>query len=88
MQRTIDKFLIGEKVLVDNEPEQGVVTRLSFEHGLIYVLFPRNREEIYAYPEDVDNGRISLTTEEEKDKYKKLVKKFDSSDISNGSESK
>ncbi|MCK9236118.1 MAG: hypothetical protein WC225_02135 [Acholeplasmataceae bacterium] len=47
-------YLIGEKVKVDNEKGYGVITRIDFDRGLIYVLFKRMREEAYPYPEALD----------------------------------
>ena len=51
-----ETFLIGERVKVANEKDYGVITRVDFDRGLIYVLFKKNREETYAYPEDIDNN--------------------------------
>ncbi|MGE9276451.1 MAG: hypothetical protein ACQKHC_00955 [Candidatus Phytoplasma pruni] len=51
-------YLIGERVKVENEKEIGVVTRIDFDNGLIYVLFKRMREVIYNYPEVLENNII------------------------------
>jgi len=51
-------YLIGEKVRVENEKDEGVVTRIDQERGLIYVLFKRMREEPYPFPEAIDQGVI------------------------------
>ncbi|MFP7699616.1 hypothetical protein [Candidatus Phytoplasma pyri] len=51
-------FLIGEKVKVDNEKEIGVVTRIDFESGIIYVLFKKMREQSYPYPESLNQNII------------------------------
>ena len=51
-------YLIGEKVKVAGEKDFGVVTRINIEKGLICVLFKRMREEIYAYPEALDEKLI------------------------------
>ncbi|NWN46053.1 hypothetical protein [Candidatus Phytoplasma pruni] len=53
-----DNHLIGERVKVENEKEIGVVTRIDFDNGLIYVLFKRMREVIYNYPEVLENNTI------------------------------
>ncbi|WP_017192962.1 hypothetical protein [Italian clover phyllody phytoplasma] len=53
-----DNYLIGERVKVENEKEIGVVTRIDFDNGLIYVLFKRTREVIYNYPEVLENNTI------------------------------
>lgn len=58
-----ETYLIGEKVKVENERNHGVVTRIDFERGLIYVLFKRMREEAYPYPEAVDQGIIKADVE-------------------------
>ena len=50
--------LIGEKVKVENEKDEGVITRIDETRGLIYVLFKRMREEAYPYPEAVDQKVI------------------------------
>lgn len=52
------KYIIGEKVKVLNEKNPGVVTKIDVERGLIYVLFPRNREEIYSFPESIEQEVI------------------------------
>ncbi|MGE4319907.1 MAG: hypothetical protein AB7E61_00495 [Acholeplasmataceae bacterium] len=49
-----ETYLIGEKVKVENEKGFGVITRIDFERGLIYVLYKRGREEAYPYPEAID----------------------------------
>ncbi|KXT29392.1 hypothetical protein AXA84_0036 [Candidatus Phytoplasma oryzae] len=53
-----DTYLIGERVKIENEKEIGVVTRIDFENGLIYVLFKRLREEIYNYPQVLENNTL------------------------------
>jgi len=52
------KNLIGGKVKVINETSHGVVTRIDVERGLIYVLFKRNREEVYSFPESIEQQII------------------------------
>lgn len=53
-----ETYIIGERVRVENEKEEGVVTRIDKERGLIYVLFKRMREETYPYPEALDQKII------------------------------
>ncbi|HHT55535.1 MAG TPA: hypothetical protein GX012_03125 [Acholeplasma sp.] len=53
-----ETYLIGERVKVENEKEEGVVTRIDQNRGLIYVLFKRMREEPYPFPEALDQGVI------------------------------
>jgi len=49
-----ETYLIGEKVTVVGEKTFGVVTRIDFKRGLIYVLYKRGREEAYPYPEAIN----------------------------------
>lgn len=53
-----ETYLIGERVKVENEKDEGVVTRIDKDRGLIYVLFKRMREEAYPYPEALDQNLI------------------------------
>ena len=53
-----ETYLIGEKARIQNETDEGVITRIDKERGLIYVLFKRMREEAYPYPEAIDQGVI------------------------------
>ncbi|QTX02750.1 hypothetical protein LFWB_1800 [Candidatus Phytoplasma luffae] len=53
-----ETYIIGERVKVRNEKEIGVVTRIDFEKGFICVLFPKIREVIFNYPEDLENENI------------------------------
>lgn len=53
-----DKYLIGEKVKVQNVKETGVVTKIDEKLGLIYVLFGRMNEQMYPYPEALDQQII------------------------------
>ncbi len=53
-----ETYLIGEKVKVENERDNGVVTRIDLARGLIYVMFKRLREEVYSYPESLDNHTL------------------------------
>lgn len=53
-----ETYLIGERVKVENEREAGVVTRIDVERGLVYVMFKRLREEVYSYPESIDQQII------------------------------
>ncbi|HEY8406331.1 MAG TPA: hypothetical protein VIK67_05595 [Acholeplasma sp.] len=53
-----ETYLIGEKVKVENERDYGVVTRIDTHRGLIYVIFKRLREEVYSYPESLENQTI------------------------------
>jgi len=53
-----DKEIIGEKVKVIDEKDEGVVTRIDRKRGLIYVLFKRMREEAYPYREALEQGII------------------------------
>jgi O-phosphoseryl-tRNA(Cys) synthetase len=57
-----DTYLIGEKVKVENEKEIGVITRIDFENGLIYVLFKKMRELVFNYPEDLENSILKPLT--------------------------
>ena len=59
MDRIEDKKLIGQKVKVEKERSYGGVTRIDYEHGLIYVIFSRMREEKYPYPESIDQGILT-----------------------------
>ncbi len=52
------KQLIGERIKVEGEKETGVVTRIDLERGLIYVLFKRMRQEIFPFPESIDQGLL------------------------------
>ena len=56
MNKNPDARIIGEKVKVANEKHPGVVTRIDYQRGLIYVLFKSNKEVPYAYPEDIQKG--------------------------------
>ncbi|MFP4178388.1 MAG: hypothetical protein ACLFTZ_06485 [Acholeplasmataceae bacterium] len=51
-------YLIGERVKVEGEKQHGVITRIDADRGLIYVLFPRMREEAYPYPEAIDQFKL------------------------------
>lgn len=51
-----ETFLIGEKVKVEGEKGIGVITRIDFQRGLIYVLFKRMREEAFPYPEAINQN--------------------------------
>ncbi|WP_334330882.1 hypothetical protein [Candidatus Phytoplasma prunorum] len=62
-------FLIGEKVKVDNEKEIGVVTRIDFESGVIYVLFKKMREQSYPYPESLHQNVIKPVFSKNKNNY-------------------
>lgn len=53
-----ETYLIGEKARVENETDEGVITRIDQNRGLIYILFKRMREEAYPYPEAIDQGVI------------------------------
>jgi hypothetical protein len=68
-----ETYIIGEKVKVLDEPELGVVTRIDFESGLFYVLFPRGREIAFAYPEDYKT-KVELVNKNVEKKYLSLVK--------------
>jgi hypothetical protein len=57
-----ETFLIGEKVKVEGEKLSGVITRIDFDRGLIYVLYRRMREEAYPYPESIDLGKLKPET--------------------------
>lgn len=52
------KHLIGEFVKVENEKDNGVVTRIDETRGLMYVLFKRMREEPYPFPEALEQGLV------------------------------
>ena len=53
-----ETYLIGEKVKVELEKDFGIVTRIDFQSGLIYVLFKKMREVAYPYPEAIDENII------------------------------
>lgn len=53
-----ETYLIGEKARVQNETDEGVITRIDKQRGLVYILFKRMREEAYPYPEAIDQGVI------------------------------
>jgi len=53
-----ETYLIGERVRVENEKDEGVVTRIDQERGLVYVLFKRMREQAYPYPEALEQKVI------------------------------
>lgn len=53
-----ETYLIGEKARVENEADEGVITRIDKNRGLIYVLFKRMREEAYPFPEAIDQKII------------------------------
>lgn len=53
-----ETYLIGERVDVENEKDEGVVTRIDQERGLVYVLFKRMREQAYPYPEALEQKII------------------------------
>lgn len=53
-----ETYLIGERVKVEGEKGWGVITRIDFDRGLIYVLFKRMREEAYPYPEAIEQGSL------------------------------
>lgn len=55
-----DSKIIGEKVIVKNEKEDGVVTRIDYDRGLVYVLFPKMREVSYPFPESLEQGYLSV----------------------------
>lgn len=59
MSKLENSYLIGQKIKVNNEKEIGVVSRIDYDRGLIYVLFSRLREERYAYPETLDQGFLT-----------------------------
>jgi ribosomal protein L35AE/L33A len=66
MEQDYKKY-IGESVVVlikkpdgSKEPRNGVITRVNLERGLVWVLFERLREESFAYPEDIQTGKITL----------------------------
>lgn len=52
--------IIGEKVVVKNEKELGVVTRIDFEANLVYVLFKKMREVAYPFPQALEQGYIQV----------------------------
>lgn len=56
-----ETYLIGEKIKVEGEKDYGVVTRIDTDRGLIYVLFKRQREQAYPYPEAIDQGILIPT---------------------------
>ncbi|TVY12206.1 hypothetical protein [Candidatus Phytoplasma pini] len=56
-----ETYLIGERIKVQNRKDIGVVTRIDFKNGCIYVLFKRTEEKrmeevVYRYPEDLNNN--------------------------------
>lgn len=53
-----ETYLIGERAKVQNETDEGVITRIDKQRGLVYILFKRMREEAYPYPEAIDQGII------------------------------
>lgn len=53
-----ETYLIGEKARVQNETDEGVITRIDKQRGLVYILFKRMREQAYPYPEAIDQGVI------------------------------
>ncbi|MDV3168043.1 MAG: hypothetical protein Q8781_00700 [Candidatus Phytoplasma stylosanthis] len=53
-----ETYIIGERVKVKYEKEIGVVTRIDTKKGFICVLFPRSREVLYNYPDDLENENI------------------------------
>lgn len=52
--------IVGEKVVVKNEKELGVVTRIDFDRDVVYVQFKRMREESYPYPEAFEQGYLTM----------------------------
>lgn len=61
-----ETYIIGEKCRVKNEKDEGVITRIDKERGVIYVLFKRMREEAYAYPEAINTGILIPLVEKKK----------------------
>lgn len=55
MAWTDETYLIGERIRVEGERDLGIVTRLDLTRGLIYVMFKRQREEAFPYPESIEN---------------------------------
>ncbi len=55
-----DSKIIGEKVIVKNEKEDGVVTRIDYDRGLVYVLFPKMREVSYPFPASLEQGYLTI----------------------------
>lgn len=53
-----ETFLIGERIRVEGERDLGIVTRLDLTRGLIYVMFKRQREEAFPYPESIENETL------------------------------
>jgi len=53
-----ETYLIGERIRVEGERDLGIVTRLDLTRGLIYVMFKRQREEAFSYPESIDNETL------------------------------
>lgn len=53
-----ETYLIGEKARVQNETDEGVITRIDKQRGLVYILFKRMREQAYPYPEAIEQGVI------------------------------
>ncbi len=58
MAWTDETYLIGERIRVEGERDLGIVTRLDLTRGLIYVMFKRQREEAYPYPESIENETL------------------------------
>jgi transposase len=58
-----ETYLIGEKVKIEGEKKHGVITRIDVKRGVIYVLFKRMREEVYPYPEALENGFLKPETQ-------------------------
>lgn len=52
--------IVGERVMVKNEKETGVVTRIDYERDLVYVQFKRMREESYPFPEAFEQGYLTM----------------------------
>ncbi len=52
--------IIGEKVIIKNEKEIGVITRIDYHRKLVFVLFKRLREEAYPYPEAIEQGYLTV----------------------------
>lgn len=50
--------IVGEKVKVKEETEMGVISRIDHERKLVYVLFPKMREQSYPYPESLEQGYL------------------------------
>lgn len=58
MARPIYQNLIGK--LVRLGLEEGVITRVDLNRGLIYVLFDKMKEQKFAYPESLDQQQLVL----------------------------